>query len=94
MLGSTAFPWFLNGPLPLRTEECLIYFFCVMGVVLSIVAYDYQVLFSRYYSRAQCLRDILIFFFPQDIGILMVLFCLFHASAGLVLPSLARLRSM
>lgn len=43
MLGSTAFPWFLNGPLTLRTEDCLVYVFCVMGVILSAVAYDYQV---------------------------------------------------
>lgn len=71
MLGSTAFPWFLNGPLTLRTEDYLVYVFCVMGVILSAVAYDYQ-----------------------DIGVLVVLFCLFHASAGLVLPSLAKLRSM
>lgn len=71
MLGSTAFPWFLNGSLTLRTEDCLLYVFCLMGVILSAVAYDYQ-----------------------DIGVLVVLFCLFHASVGLVLPSLAKLRSM
>ena len=43
MLGSTAFPWFFSGPLYLRTEDCLVYVFIVMGFVLSIVAYDYQV---------------------------------------------------
>lgn len=42
MLGSTAFPWFF-GPLSLRTEDCLVYVFMVMGIVLSILAYDYQV---------------------------------------------------
>ncbi|XP_071693809.1 uncharacterized protein [Rutidosis leptorrhynchoides] len=71
MLGSTIFPWFINGPLPLRTEDCLVYAFIVAGIVLSIVAYDYQ-----------------------EIGILVGLFCLFHACIGLVLPSLARLRTL
>lgn len=71
MLGSTMFPWFINGPLPLRTEDCLVYAFVIAGIVLSIVAYDYQ-----------------------EIGILVGLFCLFHASIGLVLPSLARLRTL
>ncbi|KAI8534912.1 hypothetical protein RHMOL_Rhmol10G0133400 [Rhododendron molle] len=42
MLGSTAFPWFFTGPLSLRTEDCLVYVFMVMGIVLSILAYDYQ----------------------------------------------------
>ncbi|KAL3526860.1 hypothetical protein ACH5RR_011516 [Cinchona calisaya] len=71
MLGSTAFPWVFNGTISLRTEECLVYAFPVMGLLLSIVAYD-------------C----------HDIGVLLVLFFLFHACVGLVLPSLARLRSM
>lgn len=44
MLGSAIFPWFINGPLPLRTEDCLVYAFTIAGIVLSIVAYDYQVL--------------------------------------------------
>lgn len=43
MLGSTMFPWFINGPIPLRTEDCLVYVFVIAGIVLSIVAYDYQV---------------------------------------------------
>ncbi|KAA8531597.1 hypothetical protein F0562_006306 [Nyssa sinensis] len=71
MLGSTAFPWFFNGPLSLRTEECLVYVFIITGSILSIVAYDYQ-----------------------EIGVLVTLFCLFHTSVGLILPSLARLRTM
>ncbi|MCD7463622.1 hypothetical protein HAX54_050959 [Datura stramonium] len=71
MLGSTAFPWFFNGPLSLRTEDCLVYAFAVMGFVMSVVAYDYQ-----------------------EIQVLVVLFCIFHACMGLVLPSLARLRTM
>ncbi|KAG5528514.1 hypothetical protein RHGRI_029261 [Rhododendron griersonianum] len=71
MLGSTAFPWFFTGPLSLRTEDCLVYVFMVMGIVLSILAYDYQ-----------------------EIGLLVTLFCLFHACVGLILPSLARLRTM
>ncbi|CAH1413362.1 unnamed protein product [Lactuca virosa] len=70
MLGSTMFPWFINGPLSIRTEDCLVYTFITSGVILSIVAYDYQ-----------------------EIGILVGLFCLFHASIGLILPSLARLRT-
>ncbi|CAL5324571.1 unnamed protein product [Camellia sinensis] len=45
MLGSTVFPWFFSGPLSLRTEDCLVYVFIVMGFVLSIVAYDYQFLY-------------------------------------------------
>nr|XP_009780165.1 PREDICTED: molybdate-anion transporter-like isoform X2 [Nicotiana sylvestris] len=71
MLGSTAFPWFFNGPLLLRTEDCLVYAFVVMGFVMSIVAYDYQ-----------------------EIKVLVMLFSIFHACMGLVLPSFARLRTM
>nr|XP_043607218.1 molybdate-anion transporter [Erigeron canadensis] len=71
MLGSTIFPWFINGPLPLRTEDCLVYAFIIAGLALSIVAYDYQ-----------------------EIGILVGLFCMFHACVGLILPSLARLRTL
>jgi hypothetical protein len=43
MLGSTVFPWLISGPLSLRTEDCLVYSFIIMGFVLSIIAYDYQV---------------------------------------------------
>ncbi|KAG8373859.1 hypothetical protein BUALT_Bualt11G0069000 [Buddleja alternifolia] len=71
MLGSTVFPWLIHGPLVVRMEEYLLYAFTVMGIALSIVAYDYQ-----------------------EIGVLVTLFCLFHACMGVVLPSLARLRTM
>ncbi|CAA3001131.1 molybdate-anion transporter [Olea europaea subsp. europaea] len=71
MLGSTGFPWLFNGPLSIRMEECLVYLLIMMGLVFSIVAYDYQ-----------------------EIGVLVMLFILFHACVGMVLPSLARLRSM
>ncbi|KAK6152768.1 hypothetical protein DH2020_012407 [Rehmannia glutinosa] len=71
MLGSTGFPWFFHGRLVLRIEECLLYAFVIMGLALSIVAYDYQ-----------------------EIGVLVSLFCLFQACMGVVLPSLARLRTM
>ncbi|KAL7131635.1 hypothetical protein ABFS83_12G017600 [Erythranthe nasuta] len=71
MLGSTVFPWFFHGPLVIRIEEYLLYAFIVMGLTLSIVAYDYQ-----------------------EIGVLVALFCLFQACVGLVLPSLARMRTM
>ncbi|PIN00573.1 putative sugar transporter [Handroanthus impetiginosus] len=71
MLGSTVFPWFFHGPLVLRIEEHLVYAFIIMGVTLSVVAYDYQ-----------------------EIGVLVTLFCLFHTCIGVVLPSLARLRTM
>ena len=30
----------------------------------------------------------------QEIGVLVTLFCLFHACVGLILPSLAKLRTM
>uniref|UniRef100_A0A2P2JDA8 Uncharacterized protein n=1 Tax=Rhizophora mucronata TaxID=61149 RepID=A0A2P2JDA8_RHIMU len=30
----------------------------------------------------------------QEIGLLVSLFCLFHAGIGLIIPSLARLRTM
>ncbi|KAK1385954.1 hypothetical protein POM88_023689 [Heracleum sosnowskyi] len=60
-----------NGLLSLRTEDCLLYAFSVAGIVLSVVAYDYQ-----------------------EIGVLVTLFCLFHACVGLILPSLARLRTL
>ncbi|XP_038723546.1 uncharacterized protein LOC120015269 isoform X2 [Tripterygium wilfordii] len=71
MLGSIVFPWLINGPASLRTEDCLVYTFITLGLVLSIVAYDYQ-----------------------EIGVLVSLFCIFHAGVGLVIPSLARLRTM
>ncbi|RVW57458.1 hypothetical protein CK203_078854 [Vitis vinifera] len=71
MLGSTALPWLTSVPSSLRTEDYLVYAFIIMGLVLYVVAYDYQ-----------------------EIGVLVTLFCLFHACAGLILPSLARLRTM
>ena len=43
MLGSTVFPWLISEPSVLRTEDFLVYSFIIMGLVLSIVAYDYQV---------------------------------------------------
>ncbi|KAL2348332.1 hypothetical protein Fmac_002332 [Flemingia macrophylla] len=71
MLGSTAFPCLTSGPSSLRTEDCLVYAYIILALLLSIVAYDYQ-----------------------EIGVLVTLFCLFHACVGFVLPSLARLRTM
>ncbi|XP_074295302.1 uncharacterized protein LOC141623133 [Silene latifolia] len=71
MLGSTAFPWSLSGLLSLRIEDCLLYEFISAGVIVSIIAYDYQ-----------------------EIGVFITLFCLFQAVVGLILPTLARLRSM
>ena len=43
MLGSTALPWLTSGPSSIRTEDYLVYAFIIMGLVLSVVAYDYQV---------------------------------------------------
>ncbi|PON66719.1 Molybdate-anion transporter [Parasponia andersonii] len=71
MLGSTAFPWLTGGLSSIRTEDYLVYAFIIVGMVLSITAYDYQ-----------------------EIGVLVTLFCLFHASVGLISPSLAKLRTM
>ncbi|GAA0141380.1 transporter [Lithospermum erythrorhizon] len=71
MLGSTAYPWVFSGPISFRADECLGYIFLIMGVLLSIIAYDYQ-----------------------EINILVTLFCLFHVCMGLVLPSVARLRTL
>ncbi|KAI3451950.1 hypothetical protein Pfo_008615 [Paulownia fortunei] len=71
MLGSTGFLWLFHEPLALRIEEYLLCAFIIMGLVLTVVAYDYQ-----------------------EIGVLVTLFCLFHACMGVVLPSLARLRTM
>ncbi|GAV58738.1 DUF791 domain-containing protein [Cephalotus follicularis] len=42
MLGSTVFPWLISGRTSLRTEVCLVYAFIILGLVLSIIAYDYQ----------------------------------------------------
>ncbi|GLU13472.1 hypothetical protein SLE2022_301080 [Rubroshorea leprosula] len=69
MLGSTVFPWLISASL--RTEDCLACAFLILGLVMSIIAYDYQ-----------------------EIGILVTLFSLFHACVGLILPLLARLRTM
>ncbi|KAL9257226.1 hypothetical protein AKJ16_DCAP06385 [Drosera capensis] len=72
MLGSSLLPWFtMSGLSALRTEDFLLYSFIISGLVLSVMAYDYQ-----------------------EIGVLLVLFCIFHACTGLMLPSLARLRTM
>ncbi|PRQ48140.1 putative molybdate-anion transporter, major facilitator superfamily domain-containing protein [Rosa chinensis] len=71
MLGSTVFPWLISGLSSLRTDDCLVYAFIVLGLVMSITAYDYQ-----------------------EVGMLVTLFCIFHAGLGVVLPSLARLRTM
>uniref|UniRef100_A0A803KY63 Uncharacterized protein n=1 Tax=Chenopodium quinoa TaxID=63459 RepID=A0A803KY63_CHEQI len=71
MLGITIFPWTLSGLLSLRVEDCLLYEFIAAGVILAIVAYDYQ-----------------------EIGVFVALFCLFQAVAGLILPTIARLRTM
>lgn len=43
MLGSTVFPWLMSGQSLLRLEDCLVYIYAILGVVFSIVAYDYQV---------------------------------------------------
>ncbi|GAB2279608.1 hypothetical protein Dimus_014251 [Dionaea muscipula] len=71
MLGSSLFPWFTSLLSSVQTEDYLLYAFIFAGLVLSVVAYDYQ-----------------------EIGVLLLLFCLFHGCAGLMLPSLARLRTM
>lgn len=71
MLGSTVFPCLTSGPSSLRTEDCLVYAYIILALLLSIVAYDYQ-----------------------EIGVLVTLFCLFHACVGFISPSLARLRTM
>ncbi|CAN8283969.1 unnamed protein product [Cochlearia groenlandica] len=71
MLGSTIFPWLMSGQSFLRLEDCLVYIYAILGILFSIVAYDYQ-----------------------EIGFLVVLFCLFHGCVGLILPSLAKLRTM
>lgn len=44
MLGSTIFPWLTGGLSSLRTEECMVYAFSILGVIFLITAYDYQVL--------------------------------------------------
>lgn len=41
MLGSTVFPWLINASL--RTEDCLTCAFVVQALLLSIIAYDYEV---------------------------------------------------
>ncbi|KAL1224446.1 hypothetical protein V5N11_014407 [Cardamine amara subsp. amara] len=42
MLGSTVFPWLMTGQSLLRLEDCLVYIYAILGIVFSIVAYDYQ----------------------------------------------------
>lgn len=37
------FPWLISGLASLRTEDCLVYAFIILGFVMSIIAYDYQV---------------------------------------------------
>lgn len=48
------------------------------------------------FSWMFCHEDVLkltMYFVLQEIGVLVTLFCLFHACAGLILPSLAKLRT-
>uniref|UniRef100_A0A7N0T535 Molybdate-anion transporter-like n=1 Tax=Kalanchoe fedtschenkoi TaxID=63787 RepID=A0A7N0T535_KALFE len=42
ILGSTIYPWLVSGPSSFRAEDCVQYAFIVMGLVLFIIAYDYQ----------------------------------------------------
>lgn len=42
MLGSTVFPCLTSGPSSLRIEDCLVFAYIILAVLLSIVAYDYQ----------------------------------------------------
>jgi len=102
MLGSTVFPWLMSGQSLLRLEDCLVYIYALLGIVFSIVAYDYQVTYLLVSQK--CTSEKLICFIwkasrikdhiLQEIRILVVLFCLFHGFAGLALPLLARLRTM
>jgi len=43
MLGNIAFPCLTSGPSSLRTEDCLVFAYIILALLLSIVAYDYQV---------------------------------------------------
>lgn len=97
MLGSTMFPWLIGGS-SLRTEDCLVYTFIISGSVSFVVAYDYQVcqidpcvcqLWIR--SNEFWLLSLSIL---QEVGTLVSLFCLFHVCVGIIIPSLARLRTM
>jgi hypothetical protein len=45
-------------------------------------------------SGARCWTFTLFISNMQEIGVLVTLFCLFHACVGLILPSLAKLRTM
>ncbi|RYQ80849.1 hypothetical protein Ahy_Scaffold1g106974 isoform B [Arachis hypogaea] len=47
MIGSTIFPCLTSGPSSLRTEDCLVYAYVVLALLLSFVAYDYQVQYFR-----------------------------------------------
>ncbi|KAL5995605.1 hypothetical protein ACLOJK_025669 [Asimina triloba] len=80
MLGSSVVPWFVSGPLSVSTEDCLIGSCIVSGFALALVAYDYQE-----FEPFNC--DL------QEVGFLVTLFCIFHTCIGIILPSLARLRT-
>lgn len=54
MLGSTVFPWLTSGPSPIRTEDCLVYAYIILGLVLSVVAYDYQVELLYFFKIIKC----------------------------------------
>lgn len=106
MVGSTIFPWFSGRASSLYIEDCLIYSFVVSAVSLLTVAYDYQVIPQYKMDKLKQLpslklkfkKKIMTFSFlflkQQEIGFLVVLFCIFQASVGFILPSLARLRTM
>ncbi|CAM8985728.1 unnamed protein product [Rhodiola kirilowii] len=42
ILGSTIYPWLIAGPSSFRAEDCVQYAFAIMGLILFIIAYDYQ----------------------------------------------------
>lgn len=48
MVGSTVFSWLIGGLSSFRTEDCLVYAFIVLGLAVSIIAYDYQVKLSYF----------------------------------------------
>jgi len=60
MLGSTIFPWLLTGPSSLLTEDCLMYAFVVLGISLSVIAYDYQVPSSMFLKFAYSINLFLV----------------------------------
>jgi hypothetical protein len=54
VLGSTMFPWFYDSSSPYYSQNSLTSAFAIVGLALSVIAYDYQVLKTTIKEQFKC----------------------------------------